>query len=306
MRRLIGRIRSWASDRRVVAHVAVDSPAANFPIGRAMRARRGAGRAPGGAADLGVGAGGGIGKLRRQTTPGAVRAARSRSSGSPSGSVPARFIGHPAVNRTIDLAALRDRMHGLPQGAPRLGIFPGSRGPRGPGQHEPARRRLRGAAEPPRGDVRRHRGGQPGDGADHPSSRERLSHRPAHDHRLRRRGDRLVRPGPGGLRHHHPRHRGASQADDRRLQDGAGVVDPRQAPDTACRIGCCRTSSPSGRSYRSSCPTWAARCPDRQAARRGSCSTRSTARSRARSCTGCACASAPTSRAGRRPGRSWR
>jgi lipid-A-disaccharide synthase len=42
--------------------------------------------------------------------------------------VPARFIGHPAVNRTIDLAALRDRMHGLPQGAPRLGLFPGSRG----------------------------------------------------------------------------------------------------------------------------------------------------------------------------------
>jgi lipid-A-disaccharide synthase len=42
--------------------------------------------------------------------------------------VPARFIGHPAVNRTIDLAALRDKMHGLPQGAPRLGLFPGSRG----------------------------------------------------------------------------------------------------------------------------------------------------------------------------------
>jgi lipid-A-disaccharide synthase len=41
--------------------------------------------------------------------------------------IPARFIGHPSINRPVDLDELRERMHGLPAGAPRLGLFPGSR-----------------------------------------------------------------------------------------------------------------------------------------------------------------------------------
>src|SRR5690606_22187855 len=36
-------------------------------------------------------------------------------------------IGHPVMNRTIDEAALQSQMHGLPQGTPRVAIFPGSR-----------------------------------------------------------------------------------------------------------------------------------------------------------------------------------
>ena len=126
MRRLLGRIRSWASDRRVVAHVAVDSPAANFPIGRAMGAA-GARVVHLVAPQIWAWARWRIGKLRRQTRlvlcvlPFEEQWFTERN-------VPARFIGHPAVNRTIDLEALRERMHGLPQGAPRLGIFPGSRG----------------------------------------------------------------------------------------------------------------------------------------------------------------------------------
>ena len=126
LRRLIGRIKSWAGDRRVVAHVAVDSPAANVPIGRAMRAA-GARVVHLVAPQVWAWAGWRIGKLRRQTSlvlcvlPFEEQWFTERK-------VPARFIGHPAINRRIDLAALRERMHGLPQGAPRLGIFPGSRG----------------------------------------------------------------------------------------------------------------------------------------------------------------------------------
>jgi lipid-A-disaccharide synthase len=126
MRRLTGRIRAWANDRRVVAHVAVDSPAANFPIGRAMRAA-GARVVHLVAPQIWAWARWRIGKLRRQTSlvlcvlPFEEQWFTERK-------VPARFIGHPAINRTIDLEALRERMHGLPQGAPRLAIFPGSRG----------------------------------------------------------------------------------------------------------------------------------------------------------------------------------
>jgi len=126
LRRQIGRIRSWARNRRVVAHVAVDSPAANFPIAKAMRAG-GAQVVHLVAPQIWGWAGWRIGKLRRLTSlvlcvlPFEEQWFRERG-------VPARFIGHPAINRTIDLAGLREQMHGLPQGAPRLGIFPGSRG----------------------------------------------------------------------------------------------------------------------------------------------------------------------------------
>ena len=126
VRRQIGRITSWARGRRVVAHVAVDSPAANFPIAKAMRAS-GVHVVHLVAPQIWGWARWRIRKLRRLTSlvlcvlPFEEQWFSERK-------VPARFIGHPAVNRTIDLAALRERMHGLPQGAPRLGIFPGSRG----------------------------------------------------------------------------------------------------------------------------------------------------------------------------------
>ncbi|MHC4211497.1 MAG: lipid-A-disaccharide synthase [Planctomycetota bacterium] len=126
VRRQIGRIRSWAVNRRVVAHVAVDSPAANFPIAKAMRAG-GAQVVHLVAPQIWAWARWRIRKLRRLTSlvlcvlPFEEQWFNERG-------VPARFIGHPAINREIDLAGLREQMHGLPQGAPRLAIFPGSRG----------------------------------------------------------------------------------------------------------------------------------------------------------------------------------
>ena len=38
-----------------------------------------------------------------------------------------RFIGHPAINRELDLKELKKNLHGMPHGAPRLCLFPGSR-----------------------------------------------------------------------------------------------------------------------------------------------------------------------------------
>jgi lipid-A-disaccharide synthase len=125
VRRLIGQIRSWARDRRVVAHVPVNAPAANFPVAKAMRAA-GAKVVHLVAPQMWAWGRWRLGKLRRLTSlvlcvlPFEEQWFRDHR-------VPARFIGHPAVNRTVDLDALREQMYGLPQGAPRLAIFPGSR-----------------------------------------------------------------------------------------------------------------------------------------------------------------------------------
>ena len=41
--------------------------------------------------------------------------------------IKSRFIGHPAINRELDLKELKNMLHGMPHGAPRLCLFPGSR-----------------------------------------------------------------------------------------------------------------------------------------------------------------------------------
>jgi lipid-A-disaccharide synthase len=125
VRREIGRIKRWSKQFRVLAHVAVDSPAANFPVCQIMR-RHGARVVHLVAPQIWAWGRWRIGKLRRCTDlvlcllPFEEQWFKDRG-------VPARFIGHPRMNREIDLAALRERMHGMPQGAPRVAIFPGSR-----------------------------------------------------------------------------------------------------------------------------------------------------------------------------------
>src|SRR5690606_30753167 len=125
VRREIKRIKEWSRQYRVLAHVAVDSPAANFPICKAMR-KTGARVIHLAAPQLWAWGGWRIGKLRRLTDlvlcllPFEEQWFNDRG-------VPARFIGHPVMNRTIDEAALQSQMHGLPQGTPRVAIFPGSR-----------------------------------------------------------------------------------------------------------------------------------------------------------------------------------
>ena len=125
VRREISRIKRWATQYRVLVHVAVDSPAANFPICREMR-NHGARIVHLVAPQLWAWGGWRANKLRKLTDlvlcllPFEEQWFRDRD-------IPARFIGHPRMNRPIDRDDLRRRLHGLPQGAPRVAIFPGSR-----------------------------------------------------------------------------------------------------------------------------------------------------------------------------------
>ncbi|MEE8153933.1 MAG: hypothetical protein V3T53_03115 [Phycisphaerales bacterium] len=125
VRREVKRIKRWAQEYRVLAHVPVDSPAANFPIAKVMR-KAGARVIHLVAPQLWAWGRWRMGKLRRNTDlvlcllPFEEQWFNDRR-------VPAKFIGHPTINRRVNLQQLRERMHGLPQGAPRLVIFPGSR-----------------------------------------------------------------------------------------------------------------------------------------------------------------------------------
>ncbi|MEE8508230.1 MAG: hypothetical protein V3T07_04135, partial [Myxococcota bacterium] len=124
-RRQVGRVKRWARGQRLLAHVAVDAPAVNFPICRVMR-KAGARSIHLVAPQLWAWGRWRLGKLRRVTSmvlcllPFEEEWFRRRR-------IPARFIGHPAMNRELDAEALREQMYGLPQGAPRIAIFPGSR-----------------------------------------------------------------------------------------------------------------------------------------------------------------------------------
>jgi lipid-A-disaccharide synthase len=125
VRREIGRIRRWSKAYRVLAHVAVDSPAANFPICKAMR-RTGARVVHLVAPQVWAWGRWRVGKLRANTDLVLCLLPFEEQWFGDRG-IPARFIGHPRMNRKLDLDDLRARMHGLPQGTPRVAVFPGSR-----------------------------------------------------------------------------------------------------------------------------------------------------------------------------------
>ncbi len=125
VRREHKRIKRWAMQYRVVTHVAVDSPAANWGICKIMR-NRGAKIVHLVAPQLWAWGGWRIRKLRRLTD--LVLCVLPFEDGwFNSRQVPAKFIGHPAINRELDRDLIVERMHGLPAGAPRVAIFPGSR-----------------------------------------------------------------------------------------------------------------------------------------------------------------------------------
>ncbi|MCP3902379.1 MAG: hypothetical protein GY715_01990 [Planctomycetes bacterium] len=125
VRREVKRIKRWSKAYRVLAHVAVDSPAANFPICKIMR-RSGARVVHLVAPQLWAWGGWRARKLRNRTDlvlcllPFEEQWFGERD-------IPARFIGHPRMNRPVDVDVLREQMHGMPQGAPHVALFPGSR-----------------------------------------------------------------------------------------------------------------------------------------------------------------------------------
>lgn len=119
------RIRQWTRTWRVVVHVAVDSPAANFPICRVTR-RQGSRVVHLVAPQLWAWGAWRTRKLRRSTDlvlcllPFEEEWFTRRD-------IPAKFIGHPRMNRDLDRAVLAEQADDLPPGTPRIGIFPGSR-----------------------------------------------------------------------------------------------------------------------------------------------------------------------------------
>ncbi len=124
-RRLVKRLKQWAGEHRLVAHVPVDSPAANFPLAKVMR-RSGAQIVHLVAPQMWAWGRWRVGKLRRLTNV-VMCVLPFEEQWFTQRGVPAKFIGHPSINRSIDLAGLRQQTHGLPLGAPRLALFPGSR-----------------------------------------------------------------------------------------------------------------------------------------------------------------------------------
>ena len=125
MRREISHIKRWSKVHRVLVHVPVDSPAANFPICKILR-KHGTRTVHLVAPQLWAWGRGRIRKLRKRTDavlcllPFEEQWFNDRQ-------VPARFIGHPVINSPLEDEDLDQVMQDLPHGAPRLALFPGSR-----------------------------------------------------------------------------------------------------------------------------------------------------------------------------------
>lgn len=126
---LVHRVRAeaveWSRKNAVEVHVPVDSPAANFPVVRALR-RMGVKTVHLVAPQLWAWGGWRIRKLRRRTDlvlcllPFEQEWFRLRG-------VPAAFIGHPVMERRLDAATLDAEALQLPFGLPRIAMLPGSR-----------------------------------------------------------------------------------------------------------------------------------------------------------------------------------
>ncbi len=125
VRRVRREVADWSLVNRVVLHVPVDSPAANFPVVKVLRPR-GIRTVHLVAPQLWAWGGWRIKKLRRLTDlvlcllPFEEAWFRERG-------VQAAFIGHPVINRALDEAAVEASLRHMPSGSPRLAMLPGSR-----------------------------------------------------------------------------------------------------------------------------------------------------------------------------------
>lgn len=124
-RREVARIARWLGQYKVHLHVAVDSPAANFPICKVAQARaiRSAHLV---APQLWAWGAWRLAKLRRLTT-GVLCLLPFEEAWFRERLIPARFIGHPRINRELPREGIDQRRGTLPTGSPRLLLLPGSR-----------------------------------------------------------------------------------------------------------------------------------------------------------------------------------
>ncbi|MGA0285401.1 MAG: lipid-A-disaccharide synthase [Phycisphaerales bacterium] len=128
IRRFMGemrRIETFAARNRVVLHIPVDSPAANTPLAKRLRASGSR------VVNLVAPQYWAWGPWRRRKLQAITdlvlcllpfEEAWFRERG-----IPAKFVGHPVINRSLDRPDLERRAAELPRGRPRLLILPGSR-----------------------------------------------------------------------------------------------------------------------------------------------------------------------------------
>ncbi|MCE9620346.1 MAG: hypothetical protein K8R92_10645 [Planctomycetes bacterium] len=118
-------VRLWAIARKVNVHVPVDSPAANFAIAKFMKSR-GVRVCHLVAPQLWAWGPWRLKKLRRCTDlvlcllPFEEEWFRKRQ-------IPAKFIGHPVINRVLDQTEIEQQFKELPAGSPKILLLPGSR-----------------------------------------------------------------------------------------------------------------------------------------------------------------------------------
>jgi lipid-A-disaccharide synthase len=122
---VVKRIRGWIARHRILVHVPVDSPAANFPVCKVTKAA-GARVVHLVAPQLWAWGSWRIKKVRR-LSDGILCLLPFEESWYRSRHVPARFIGHPVLSEPVDEPALAARAARLPRGAPRILLLPGSR-----------------------------------------------------------------------------------------------------------------------------------------------------------------------------------
>lgn len=124
-RRINERIEAWLDRHPVAAFVAVDSPAANFPICKLAK-RRGIRVVHLVAPQVWAWGKWRVNKLRRLTDlvlcvlPFEERWFESKN-------VPARFVGHPLFDIPLDHASLAAAASEMPEGSPKIALLPGSR-----------------------------------------------------------------------------------------------------------------------------------------------------------------------------------
>jgi len=121
----IQKLKRWATQHRVLVHVPVDSPAANFPICQHLKPK-GVRVAHLVAPQLWAWGAWRIKKLRGCTDI-VMCLLPFEESWFKKRQVPAKFIGHPVINRELDTEAMGKRQKSLPQGSPRILLLPGSR-----------------------------------------------------------------------------------------------------------------------------------------------------------------------------------
>jgi len=125
VRRERTRLRRWLRENHADLHLAVDSPAANFPLCRASRSA-GLSIVHLVAPQLWAWGSWRAGRLRR-TTDLVLCLLPFEATWFAQRRIPARFVGHPRIDRDPHTAITPCVAAVLPGGAPRLGLFPGSR-----------------------------------------------------------------------------------------------------------------------------------------------------------------------------------